>query len=124
MNNLVLDSNAKVVNSPPCIYFLVGGQILFSEEAEQSAFGVTFDFDKTAYIEVQRIPVVDPQHPEAKPTSIEVTVRGNRLSASPIPPFMPNRRFVPWASITQIDNVTDPKTLDGLHQMISKIVRL
>jgi hypothetical protein len=116
MREDVLDREGRIANPMPCLYQLVDGSQLFSEEVEETADSFFFDLMKTARVKVVKAPMT-PE--EGKPSSYEISLMGSRIAGSELAaPFGMMHRRVLKTSIIFIDDVTDVKAVKVLRKMV------
>jgi hypothetical protein len=116
MREDVLDKEGRIANPIPCLYQLVDGSQLFSEEVEKTADSFVFDLMKTA-----RVKVVKSQMPpeEGKPPTYEISLMGSRIAGSELAaPFGMMSRRVLKTSVIFIDDVTDAKAVKVMRKMV------
>lgn len=119
MSSDVLDAQERISNPSPCLYYLVSGQVLFSEEVEVIEEGYRFDLERTAIVQIRKTP--DPD----KPGQAIIAMAGGKIAGSDAgAPFAPLHRFVPLTSVLYVDDVTDARAMKAMRGMISKLILL
>jgi hypothetical protein len=120
MENAVLDKDGRVANPVLCLYKLVDGTKLFSEEVEETSDSFVFDLTKTAMIRDTKKQL---DSKEGEPISFEISLIGSRIAGTELAaPFGYTRRRLFKTSIFSIDTVSDAKALNAMRNMISHII--